>query len=58
MDDEATEHDAEIVLRRSKYLNNIVEQDYRAIKRIVRPMLGFKCPHCTQILIAVSRQCT
>ena len=28
--------------RQSKYLNNIVEQDHRAVKRIVDPMLGFK----------------
>jgi transposase-like protein len=28
-------------LRQIKYLNNIVEQDHRSIKRIVRPMLGF-----------------
>ena len=27
--------------RQIKYLNNIVEQDHRAIKRMVRPMLGF-----------------
>lgn len=27
---------------RSKYLNNIVEQDHRFIKRRTRPMLGFK----------------
>ena len=33
---------ADIELRRIKYLNNIVEQDHRAIKRIVRPMMGFK----------------
>jgi len=26
----------------SKYLNNIVEQDHRFIKKITRPMLGFK----------------
>ena len=25
-----------------KYLNNIVEQDHRTVKRVVRPMLGFK----------------
>ena len=31
-----------IVLRQSKYLNNLVEQDHRAIKRRTRPMLGFK----------------
>jgi transposase-like protein len=29
-------------LRQIKYLNNIVEQDHRPIKRIVRPMLGFQ----------------
>jgi hypothetical protein len=29
-------------IRQIKYLNNIVEQDHRAIKRLVRPMLGFK----------------
>ena len=27
---------------RIKYLNNLVEQDHRFIKRRVRPMLGFK----------------
>jgi transposase-like protein len=32
----------DIELRQSKYLNNIVEQDHRAIKRRTRPMLGFK----------------
>jgi putative transposase len=31
-----------IEVRRIKYLNNLVEQDHRAIKRITRPMLGFK----------------
>ena len=31
-----------IIIRHSKYLNNIVEQDHRAAKRVVRPMLGFK----------------
>jgi putative transposase len=31
-----------IEIRQSKYLNNLVEQDHRAIKRIIRPMLGFK----------------
>jgi len=39
-------------LRRSKYLNNIVEQDHRAVKRIVRPMLGFKSMRSARILIA------
>lgn len=29
-------------LRQSKYLNNVVEQDHRNIKHIVKPMMGFK----------------
>ena len=41
-----------IELRQSKYLNNLVEQDHRAIKRIVRPMLGFKDFDCARRLIA------
>ena len=35
-------HRTAIVIRHSKYLNNIVEQDHRAVKRITHPMLGFK----------------
>ena len=31
-----------ILVRQVKYLNNIVEQDHRAVKRITQPMLGFK----------------
>src|SRR5450830_1731110 len=34
--------DVPIVVRQVKYLNNIVEQDHRAIKRGTRPMLNFK----------------
>ena len=34
-----------VSLRQIKYLNNIVEQDHRSIKRIVRPMLGFQSFH-------------
>ena len=36
------EHGTAIVIRKTKYLNNIVEQDHRGVKRITRPMLGFK----------------
>jgi len=43
---------ADIQLRQSKYLNNIVEQDHRAIKRLVRPMLGFKSFRCARAIIA------
>ena len=35
-------HKTAIVIRQSKYLNNIVEQDHRAVKRLTCPMLGFK----------------
>jgi putative transposase len=36
------EHETDIEMRQIKYLNNIVEQDHRAIKRVTRPTLGFK----------------
>jgi len=35
-------HKTTIVIRQSKYLHNIVEQDPSAMKRVVRPILGFK----------------
>ena len=41
-----------IEMRQIKYLNNLIEQDHRAIKRIVRPVLGFKSWPCACILIA------
>ena len=33
---------AETELRQSKYLNNMIEQDHRNVKRIVKPMMGFQ----------------
>ena len=36
----------------SKYINNIVEQDHRFIKRITRPMLGFKAFHSAAATLA------
>ena len=42
---------ADIELRQNKYLNYIAEQDHRSIKRIVRPMLGFKNFRCARALI-------
>jgi putative transposase len=36
------EHGTAVAIRKSKYFNNIVEQDHRGVKRITRPMLGFK----------------
>ena len=42
----------DILMRQNKYLNNIVEQDHRAIKRITRPVLGFKSFLSARIIIA------
>jgi len=36
------EHRTSIEICKIKYLNNIVEQDHHAVKRVSRPMLGFQ----------------
>ncbi|HZC01129.1 MAG TPA: DDE-type integrase/transposase/recombinase, partial [Gammaproteobacteria bacterium] len=36
------EYGTAISIRQVKYLNNMVEQDHRSVKRVTRPMLGFK----------------
>ena len=41
-----------IAIRQSKYLNNLVEQDHRNIKKRIRPMLGFKSFRRAQTLLA------
>jgi putative transposase len=45
-------HKTGIAIRQCKYLNNIVEQDHRAVKRKVRPMLGFKAFWAARCTIA------
>ena len=45
------ERETPIKIRQRKYLNHIVEQDYRAIKRRTRPMLGFKKFGCARMLL-------
>jgi transposase-like protein len=40
------------ILRSSKYLNNLIEQDHRGIKSRTRPMLGFKNFESAAITIA------
>ena len=42
----------DIELRKSVYRNNLIEQDHRAVKRIVRPMLRFKNFRCARAVIA------
>jgi putative transposase len=41
-----------IIIRQVKYLNNVVEQDHRAVKRVTRPMLGFKSFDAAQATLA------
>jgi putative transposase len=41
-------HGTAIDIRQVKYLKNIVEQDHRGVKRITRPMLGFKACDAAQ----------
>ena len=42
----------DIELRESKYLNSLVEQDHRAVKRWIRPTMGFKDFDSARKLIA------
>ena len=46
------ERETPITIRQVKYLNNVVEQNHRAIKRITRPMLGFKDFRCARIILS------
>ncbi|MFM0205447.1 IS6 family transposase [Paraburkholderia fungorum] len=46
------ERETPIRVRQVKYLNNVVEQDHRAIKCIVKPMMGFKDFRCARIILA------
>src|ERR1700733_718819 len=46
------DHHTDVEVRQVKYLNNIVEQDHRAIKRRVRAMLEFKAFWSAAITIA------
>lgn len=41
-----------ILIRSSKYMNNMIEQDHRRIKRRIRPMLGFKSAASARTILA------
>ena len=41
-----------ITIYQSKYLNNIVEQDHRFVKRLTRPMMQFKAFYSAQATLA------
>jgi putative transposase len=46
------EHGTAITIHQVRYLNNIVEQDHRSVKRVTRPMLGFKSFDAAQCTLA------
>ena len=43
---------AQIEIRQNAYLNNLVEQDHRFVKKRTRPTLGFKSFHSAKATIA------
>jgi len=45
------EHGTAITIRQVKYLHNVVEQDHRGVKRVTRPMLGFKAFEAAQATV-------
>jgi putative transposase len=48
------EHGTAIAIRQVKYLHNIVAQDHRGVKRVTRPMLGFKsCAAARDTLVGI-----
>ena len=46
-----TDSGADIEMRQIKSLDHIVEQEHRAVKRVVRPLLEFKTFRCARVLI-------
>lgn len=45
------ENGTDVTIRQCKYLNNIVEQDHRAVKRRTRPIMGFKDFRSARIIL-------
>ncbi|VWC33431.1 integrase catalytic region [Burkholderia lata] len=46
------EREQPIRIRQQKYLNNIVEQDHRAIKRRTRAIMSFKALRSARIILS------
>lgn len=42
----------QIIVRQIKYLNTVIEQNHRAVKRITRSMMGFKACHSAAATVA------
>jgi len=45
------EYGTNVMIRQCKFLNNIVEQDHRAVKRRTRPIMGFKEYRSARIIL-------
>ena len=41
-----------LTIRQNKYLNNVIEQDHRGIKRVTKATLGFKCFNSAKAALA------
>ena len=52
MDEINLGREAPILVRQNKYLNNIIELDHRAVKRITKPMMGFKSFYAARNVLA------
>jgi putative transposase len=52
LQDRSRRHLTPIRIRQSVYLNNRIEQDHRAIKRRIRPMLGFKSMVSARVILS------
>jgi transposase-like protein len=52
MDGINKDRDVPIEVRQVKYLNNIIEQDHRFVKRVTKPMLGFKTFRTARAVLA------
>jgi putative transposase len=52
MDEINASSEIPIIVRQVKYLNNIVEQDHRAVKRVTTPMLNFKSFQAAKCVLA------
>jgi transposase-like protein len=46
------ERPTSIKIRQNKYLNNTVEQDHRAVKHIIKSMMGFTDFRCARIILS------
>ena len=52
MDEINARGETSIIVRQVKYLNNIVEQDHRAVKRVTKPMFNFKSFQAAKCVLA------